>query len=93
MDADAPLTNGAKRTAKSCGPDAATLASSFAEVSARRWWQQSPFTREITKETVKTIRVRERRVPVHFAVTNSCAFYPLRTRLRGASRTGAPHAL
>src|ERR1700742_44496 len=43
------------RTAKSCGPDAPTLASSCAEVSARRWWQQSPVTRESPKETVKTI--------------------------------------
>jgi hypothetical protein len=28
--------------------------SSCAEVSARRWWQQSPVIRESTKETVKT---------------------------------------
>jgi hypothetical protein len=42
------------RTAKSCGPDAPTLASSCAEVSARRWWQKSPVTRESAKETVKT---------------------------------------
>jgi hypothetical protein len=34
------------RTAKSCGPDAPTLASSFAEVSARRRWQESPVTGE-----------------------------------------------
>jgi hypothetical protein len=34
------------RTAKSCGPDAPTLASSVAEVSARRWWQTSPVTKE-----------------------------------------------
>ena len=33
-----------ERTAKSCGPDAPTLASSFAEVSARRRWQESPVT-------------------------------------------------
>jgi hypothetical protein len=50
------------RTAKSCGPDAPTLASSFVESSAKRWWQKSPVTRESTKETVKTIRVRECRV-------------------------------
>ena len=37
------------RTAKSCGPDASTLASSFAEVSARRRWQKSPITGESTK--------------------------------------------
>jgi hypothetical protein len=45
------------RTAKSCGPDAPTLASSFAEflsaqpgndktISARRRWQKSPVTGE-----------------------------------------------
>jgi len=28
----------------------------------RRWWQNSPVTRESAKETVKTIRVRECRV-------------------------------
>jgi hypothetical protein len=43
------------RTAKSCGPDASTLASSFAEVFAKRRWQESPITGESTKETVKTI--------------------------------------
>jgi hypothetical protein len=43
------------RTAKSCGPDTPTLVSSFAEASARRRWQESPVTGEITKETVKTI--------------------------------------
>jgi hypothetical protein len=50
------------RTAKSCGPDAPTLASSCAEVSAQRWWQTSPVTKESAKETVKTNRVRECRV-------------------------------
>ena len=34
------------RTAKPCGPDAPTLVSSFAEVSARRRWQESPVTEE-----------------------------------------------
>jgi hypothetical protein len=29
--------------------------SSLAEISARRWWQESPVTKESTKETVKTI--------------------------------------
>jgi hypothetical protein len=42
-------------TAKSCGPDAPTLASSFAGISARRRWQKSPVTGESPKETVKTI--------------------------------------
>jgi hypothetical protein len=38
-----------KRTAKSCGPGAPTLASSFAELSAGRRWQKSPVTGESTK--------------------------------------------
>jgi hypothetical protein len=46
---------GCLRTAKSCGPDAPTLASSFAELSAGRRWQTSPVTEESSKETVKTI--------------------------------------
>jgi|SRR5882724_1428010 len=45
------------RTAKSCGPDAPTLASSWRRCFASRWrwWQESPVTRESPKETVKTI--------------------------------------
>jgi hypothetical protein len=61
------------RTAKSCGPDAPTLASSFADgdvgpygpdtpTSAKRRGQTSPVPGESSKETVKTIRVRECRV-------------------------------
>jgi hypothetical protein len=53
------------RTAKSCGPDAPTLASSSRscvgptglrqDISAERRWQKSPVTEESAKETVKTI--------------------------------------
>jgi hypothetical protein len=44
------------RTAKSCGPDAPTLASSSCGDNPReRRWQKSPVTGESTKETVKTI--------------------------------------
>jgi hypothetical protein len=43
------------RTAKSCGPDAPTLASSRRRQLRRRGWQTSPVTRESAKETVKTI--------------------------------------
>jgi hypothetical protein len=43
MDADSAVDETRmKRTVKSCGPDAPTLAS-------RRWWQQSPVTRESSK--------------------------------------------
>ena len=37
------------RTAKSCGPDASTLASSLAGLLVRRRWQESPITGESTK--------------------------------------------
>jgi hypothetical protein len=51
------------RTAKSCGPDAPTLASSFAGLIPRkRRWQKSPVTGESAEQAVKTIRVRECRV-------------------------------
>src|SRR5712671_6879579 len=43
-----------RRTAKSCGPDAPTLASSW-RVNRKRRWQTSMVTGESTKETVKTI--------------------------------------
>jgi hypothetical protein len=50
MDAGSAKDEGASlRTAKSCGPDAPTLASSVAEVSARRRWQTSPVTGESAK--------------------------------------------
>jgi hypothetical protein len=43
------------RTAKSCGPDAPTLASSRRRQLRRRRWQTSPVTEESAKETVNTI--------------------------------------
>jgi hypothetical protein len=76
-----------KRTAKSCGPDAPTLASSFVGWSARRWWQESPVTKESAKETVKTIA---RGMPGDSGVTvvtNACAFYQY---TRGCGRIGRP---
>ena len=54
-----------QRTAKSCGPDAPTLASSLRsrvgptglrqDLIRKRRWQKSPVTEESSKETVKTI--------------------------------------
>jgi hypothetical protein len=43
------------RTAKSCGPDAPTLVSSWRRQLRWRRWQTSPVTEESAKETVKTI--------------------------------------
>ena len=54
-----------QRTAKSCGPDAPTLASSWRsrvgptglrqDLIRKRRWQKSPIAGESSKETVKTI--------------------------------------
>jgi hypothetical protein len=55
MDADgAADEQHVRRTAKSCGPDASTLASSLC-FDTQMTVTNSPITEEITKETVKTI--------------------------------------
>src|ERR1700730_15155736 len=70
-----------KRTAKSCGPDAPTLASSLRYVFRRRRWQKSPVTGESTKETVKTIAQGMPVDGVVPVVTNSCVFLLSHARL------------
>ena len=64
-----------KRTAKSCGPDAPTLASSWRKRFRWRQWQESPVTGESAKETVKTIARGMPGVSGVTVVTNACAFY------------------
>src|SRR5712664_1593566 len=84
-----------QRTAKSCGPDAPTLASSSRScvgptglrqnLSVGRRWQKSPVTGESTKETVKTIACGN---AGRFRCTRcySCAFYQYKcTRGRGCN--------
>src|ERR1700744_23739 len=64
------------RTAKACGPDAPTLASSSWEANASqgRRWQKSPVTGESTKETVKPSRRECRLRPVNLWKTTAfCA--------------------
>jgi hypothetical protein len=82
-----------KRTAKSCGPDAPMLASSLADCSVRRWWQESPVATESTKETVKPLR-REGRIASAEPVC-SCAHLLciLHTRPRVQRAPGFPCAL
>jgi len=80
------------RTAKSCGPDAPTLASSSREASFLHvswgWrWQESPITGESTKETVKTIARGMPDVSGVTVVTNACAFYHC---ARGCGRAERP---
>jgi hypothetical protein len=78
------------RTAKSCGPGAPTLVSSWRNYLRRRRWQKSPVTGESTKETVKTIA---RGMPGDSGVTvvtNACAFY---TTHAAAGASSARHSL
>jgi hypothetical protein len=49
MDADGSLTTRHLWTVKSCGPDASTLASSFADQFVERRRQESPIAEESTK--------------------------------------------
>ena len=53
------------RTAKPCGLDAPTLASSRWKRFHRRWWQTSPVPGESAEETVKTIAQGRPGVPVN----------------------------
>jgi hypothetical protein len=62
----------ARRTAKSCGLDVSTLALTRI---ARGWWQESPITRESTKEAVKTVAQGEPDDPDDPVVTNSYVFH------------------
>ena len=79
------------RTAKSCGPDAPTLVSSFPEVSARRRWQESPVTGESAKETVKTIARGMPGVSGVTVVTMLVCFFYFAREAAGAAR--ARHSL
>jgi hypothetical protein len=88
MDASGAKDEGAiLRTAKSCGPDAPTLASSWWRKFHRRWWQTSPVTRESAEETVKTIARGMPDVSGVTVVTNACAFYHC---ARGCGRAERP---
>src|ERR1700691_3570411 len=82
------------RTAKSCGPDAPTLASSFAEVSARRRWQTSPVTGERAEETVKTIACGNAGRSGETCGDYARVLFCLAREAAGAScAPGVPHAL
>src|ERR1700736_5243375 len=81
------------RTAKSCGPDAPTLASSFADFSAQRRWQESPVTGESTKETVKTIACGNAGCSGVLVVTTLVCYQHTAHEAAGAAAPGIPHAL
>jgi hypothetical protein len=72
----------ALRTAKSCGPDAPTLASSRRMMFRRRRRQESPVSGESAKETVKTIRAGNAGRLRRPAVTTLVCFLVSHARLR-----------
>ena len=83
------------RTAKSCGPDAPTLVSSWRRCFASRWrrWQESPVTGESTKETVKTIAQGRPGISGEPVVTMLVCFFNSHARLRVQRAPGFPCAL
>jgi hypothetical protein len=79
------------RTAKSCGPDAPTLASSLRMMICKRRWQKSPVTGESTKETVKTIAQGMSECFGEPVVTTLVCFITFPREAAGA--TGTRHSL
>src|SRR6476469_6984831 len=77
-----------KRTVKSCGPAATTLASSSRKRGRR--WQTSPVAGESTKEAVKTTARGMPGVSGVTVVTNARVFYTTRA---AAGASGARHSL
>ena len=75
------------RTAKSCGPDAPTLASSRRKQFRRRRWQKSPVTGESAKETVKTIAQGRPGISGEPVVTMLVCFIYFAREAAGASNT------
>jgi hypothetical protein len=69
------------RTAKSCGPDAPTLASNWLKKFQSMTVATKPGHRGEREATVKTIARGMPGVSGVTVVTNACAFYTSRTRL------------
>src|SRR3954465_15714464 len=81
------------RTAKSCGPDASTLASSFAEVILLATVTNKPDHRGDHEGNRKTIARGMPGCSGEPVVTTSCAFLLLHARLRVQRAPGIPCAL
>ncbi len=92
------------RTAKSCGPDAPTLASRLRMLCRpyrasdttsvrKRRWQESPVTEESTKETVKTIACGNAGQFRCIRLLVCFLLHEAHTRLRVQRAPGIPHAL
>src|SRR5438067_9439215 len=94
MDADGAADEQHVRwTAKSCGSDAPTLASSRRKYFRWRRWQTSPVTGKSAKETVKTIARGMPGCSGVTVVTMLVCFFILHARLRAHRAPGIPCAL
>jgi hypothetical protein len=81
------------RTAKSCGPDASMVGVKFAEESPRMTVTTKPDHRGEYEISRNTIACGNAGCPGATVVTNACAYYTSRTRLRVQRAPGIPHAL
>ena len=94
MDADVPLDERhVKRTAKSCGPDASTLAFKLVRGISLATVTRKPDhrgERDISRKTIARGMPGDSGEPV---VTTSCAFYFSHARLRVHRAPGIPCAL
>src|SRR4051795_1827618 len=68
------------RTAKSCGPDASTLASSFAFHHAGDGDNKARSPGRARRKPLKPLRAGMPGEPGEPTVTTSCAYFPFRTR-------------
>jgi hypothetical protein len=81
MDADgAADEQHRRRTAKSCGPDASTLASSLRRQTAGDGDKQARSPRRSRRKPLKPLRAGMPGQSGEPTVTTSCAYYPFRTR-------------
>src|SRR5437870_8859871 len=74
-----------RRTAKSCGPGAATLASSCVVSPIWRRWQKRPLTGESTKQLLKPLRGESRVVPAEPVVSTLVCFLQSANEAAGAA--------
>jgi hypothetical protein len=81
------------RTAKSCGPDAPTLASSWRKRFRRRWWQESPVTRESPKQPLTPSRAGMPGDSGATVVTNARATYSTRAAAGASGTRHSPRPL
>src|SRR5665213_536352 len=78
-----------KRTAKSCGPDAPTLASRLQRLKSRcgRWWQESPVTGESTYKSSSHCAGKAGLLPLNLYARVRISLMHIAHEIAGAART------